>query len=316
MTLRGLVLGAGVLGAMVLGPPARAAGPPLPSSASGKAGVVAPGGSERLLARRAGRDTLVLAVRGRTVLRSRHTAGRWSVAPVTFDGEGTGLSADGRTLVLVRPTRAYPPTRTQLAVLDARQLVVRRRIALDGFFTVDAIAPNGRWLYLIQYAGDDVFDYRVRALDLRTGELAARDIVDPRAPDERMGGLPFTRVIGRDGRWVYTLYGGGAETFIHALDTVGRTAACIDVEGLAPDADLSAVRLRLSEDERQIEVRHRGGLVASLDARPRLPVARKAAIVRAKDERLPWLLVMAGVVVAVVLVAAAGHAVRPASRAG
>src|SRR5215212_8182774 len=84
---------------------ASAAGPPLPSSASGRAGAVAPGGSERLIARRAGENTLVAAVRrgDRLVLRSREIGGRWTVAPVGFDGSTTGLSADGRTLVLARP---------------------------------------------------------------------------------------------------------------------------------------------------------------------------------------------------------------------
>ena len=54
-----------------------------------------------------------------------------------------------------------------------------------------------------------------------------------------MGGLPMTRATGPGGRWVYTLYSGGTETFIHALDTVGATAACIDLEMLPADGDLS-----------------------------------------------------------------------------
>jgi hypothetical protein len=248
---------------------ASAAGPPLPSSASGRAGAVAPGGTERLLTRRAAADTVVIAVRrsdGR-ILRSRRIRGRWSVPAVTLDNGTTGLSADGGTLVLARPTRDYPPASTRLAVLDARELLVRRSIALPGFFTVDAISPDGGWLYLIHYAGDDVFDYRVRALNTRTGRLAARDVVDPRKPDEQMGGLPMTRVMSRDGRWAYTLYGGGDETFIHALDTVGRSAACIDLDMLASDGDLSRVRLRVSADERHIQVRDAGSLVATVDTR-------------------------------------------------
>ena len=99
-------------------------------------------------------------------------------------------------LVLARPERYFPPTDTALAVLDARRLIVRRHISLPGFFTVDAISPDGRWLYLIQYAGENVLDYRVRALDTQTGRLAARDVVDQREPDEQMGGLPMARVIG------------------------------------------------------------------------------------------------------------------------
>ena len=185
---------------------------------------------------------------------------------MTLDNDTTGLWADGGTLAPC--TRAgVPPTSTRLAVLDARQLVVRRRIALPGFFTVDAISPDGRWLYLIQYDGNDVFDYRVRALDTRAGRLAARPVVDPREPGEQMGGLPMTRAMSRDGRWAYTLYGGGEETFIHALDTVGRTAACIDLEMLAPQGDLSRVRLGVSADGRRIHVRDAGRDVATVDAR-------------------------------------------------
>jgi hypothetical protein len=252
-------------------PAAGAAKQPLPSSESGNAGVVAAGGSgtERLLARPAGRDTQVLAVRRGSgeILRSRRIRGRWSVPAVTLHNGTTGLSTDGRTLVLTRPARDFPPATTTLAVLDARQLVVQRTIALRGFFTVDAISPDGRSLYVIQYAGDNVLDYRVRTLDTSTGRLAARDVVDPRKPDEQMGGLPTTRATTRDGRWVYTLYGGGDETFIHALDTVGRTAACIDLGMLPADADLSGVRLHLSPDGRQVAVRDGGELVATVDAR-------------------------------------------------
>ena len=43
---------------------------------------------------------------------------------------------------------------------------------------------------MIEYAGQDPFDYRVRALDLASGRLEPGEIVDPRNPDEQMGGLP------------------------------------------------------------------------------------------------------------------------------
>jgi hypothetical protein len=266
---RRLLGGAGACATLALAPAAHAAGPPLPSPASGAAGAIAPDGSERLLARDAGAGTRVITVRagdGR-VLRSRRIAGRWSVPAVTLDGGTTGLSADGRVLVLARPTRRFPSKATHLAVLDARRLTVRRRITLPGFFTVDAISPDGRRLYLIQYPGGDFLDYRVRALDTRTGRLAARDIVDPRAPGEQMGGLPMTRAMSRDGRWAYTLYGGGPETFIHALDTVGRTAACIDLDMLAPASDLSTVALRMSPDGRRVLLEDAGRRVATVNAR-------------------------------------------------
>ena len=305
---RRLVIGAVLCAACAPAQTAGAAGPPLPSSESGKAGVVAPGGDERLFTRRAGDDTLVTAVRrsDRRVLRSGRIDGHWRVAPATFDGINTGLSADGRVLVLPRPERSFPPTETQLAVVDARELTIRRRISLPGFFTVDAISPDGRWVYLIHYTGQSIVDYRVRALDTVTGRFAARDVVDPREPDEQMGGLPFTRRMSRDGRWAYTLYGGGSEVFIHALDTVGRTAACIDLEMLPPEGDLSGVRLSLSGDGHRLRVRDGGTLVAIVDARtfavrePGEPAATAAPPRRASAQAgdgggFPWLVLLPAV---------------------
>ena len=56
------------------------------------------------------------------------------------------------------------------------------------------------------------------ALDLRTGRLRGEPIMDPREPDEQMGGVPLTRTMSPDMRWVYTLYS-GEHNFVHALDT-------------------------------------------------------------------------------------------------
>jgi hypothetical protein len=269
---------------------------------------------------------MALRRRDRRVLRSRTIAGRWTVAPVTIDGATTGLSADGRTLVLARPESAFPPVSTRLAVLDAAELRVRREIALPGFFTVDAISPDGRWLYVVQYAGEAFLDYRVRALDTRTGRLAPRDVVDPREPDEQMGGLPMTRAMSRDGRWAYTLYSGGEETFIHALDTVGRTAACIDLEMLPPNGDLSGFRLRVNAGGSRVRVLRRwGDLVATVNAhtfavkepgeawpaKAEAPAAaqRPARAGPADDGDFPWwaLLPAAGLCVLVALFARRGR---------
>jgi hypothetical protein len=313
---RSLPAAAACAAALALVPATHAAGPPLPTADSGRAGVVAPGGSERLITRRAGRDTEVTAVRRSdgAVLRARRVRGRWSIPAVTLDGANTGLSADGRTLVLARPTSAFPPAATRLAVLDARELVVRRQIALEGFFTVDAVAPDGATAYLLHYPGENVLDYRVRALDTRSGRLPARDIVDPREPEEQMGGIPMTRAMSHDGRWAYTLYGGGHETFIHALDTVGRTAACIDLEMLPPESDLGGVRLRVSPDGRRVDVRATDRLVATVDARtfavrqPGDPApAPRAAVTPPADDGggFPWaVLLPAAAAAAVALVMA------------
>jgi hypothetical protein len=157
--------------------------------------------------------------------------GTYGVPGVGYGGAGTGLSADGRTLVLENFASAPQARRTRLAVLNGHTLLVRAHISLPGFFTVDAISPTGRWLYLTHYRSfSNISHYEVRAYDLAAGKLLAKPVVDPREPDEKMQGTPMTRAVSAGGRWDYTLYDRGNEApFIHALDTTGRRAFCVDL---------------------------------------------------------------------------------------
>jgi hypothetical protein len=117
-------------------------------------------------------------------------------------------------------------------VIDTRTLRVRRTIALPGDFSFDAISPNGRVMYLIEYLNPrNSTEYAVRAYNMRTHRLYKRPVVDPNESSEGMYGIPVSRVSSRDGRWHYTLYEAREHPFVHALDTVGRTAVCIDIEG-------------------------------------------------------------------------------------
>src|SRR3954451_12423797 len=142
---------------------------------------------------------------------------------VTLGGLPGGLSADGRRLALVRP--AYGPSgagtgHTAFRVLYTGSLKPARTIRLDGTYSFDAISPDGATLYLVEYASpNDPLDYRVRAYDVDAGEFRGGAIVDPDEPDEKMTGQPMSRVYSPDGAWAYTLYAGGREPFIHALDT-------------------------------------------------------------------------------------------------
>src|SRR5919197_1376901 len=78
-------------------------------------------------------------------------AGTFSVPAVAYDGSASGLSADGRTLVLIRPHHGFPRARTTFAVLDPKRLRLRRVLRLRGDFSFDAISPDGALMYLIQY---------------------------------------------------------------------------------------------------------------------------------------------------------------------
>jgi hypothetical protein len=110
---------------------------------------------------------------------------------------------------------------------------------------VDAISPDGRWLYLIHYASSDITRYEVLAYDLPAHRLLTQPVVDPRERDEAMTGIPINRVMSAGGRWAYTLYmRPSGVPFIHALDTTHHQAVCIDLRPLA-NADISSAHLVL-----------------------------------------------------------------------
>src|SRR6186997_3115922 len=77
------------------------------------------------------------------VLASRLLRGRLTITAVAYDGSASGLSSDGRTLVLIAPRRQFPRARTQLAVVDVPRLSRRATIDLRGDFSFDAISPRG-----------------------------------------------------------------------------------------------------------------------------------------------------------------------------
>jgi hypothetical protein len=278
------------------------AGGPMPP-VQGGAGVSAPGGDVNYVAIGVGRSTLVQRVRrsGGAVERYRLVRGDLGVAGVAWDGSTTGLSADGRTLVLANMIGRHIPRRTRIAVFDAARLRPRAKFSLPGYFAVDAISPTARWLYFIRYPSvQDISRYEVRAYDLRARRLLTEPVIDPREPDEEMRGLPLTRATSSDGRWAYTLYdGAGKEPFIHALDTEQRTAACIDLPGLA-GTDVGLMRLALGDDGATLRVEERGEPVTLVDTRsfevsspaaaaqPRQPTRRPVAA--ADDGAVPWVL--------------------------
>jgi hypothetical protein len=203
--------------------------------------------------------------------------GRLSMPAVAYDATPSGLSADGRALVLINPRRGFPRSDTSFAFVDTRTLTIRRRLTLEGDLSFDALSPDARTMYLIRYLSPrDVTRYEVRAYDMRRGRLLEKPIVDPREPAERMSGMPIPRATGPGARWEYTLYEGPEYAFIHALDTERREAFCIDLEGIAngPQGVLGA---RLVLD---------GGTLAVVAGRRRLASVDTSTL-RAKIARRP-----------------------------
>jgi hypothetical protein len=236
-------------------------------------GVEAPeggvGGDVRYVALPDERNTFVERTeRGTgTLLGSRILRGRFEIPVVAYDGSAGGLSADGKTLVLITPRPRFPRAQTRFAVLDAPSLRLRKTMTLRGDYSFDALSPAGRWMYLIHYtAPKDPLQYEVVALDLRTGKLAPEPIVDPREPNEKMNGHPLTRATSADGRWAYTLYEGAEHPFVHALDTTRRDARCIDLHWLMGRKGLWELRFALRAEGRELALRTpRGEAVAVVD---------------------------------------------------
>jgi hypothetical protein len=254
-----------------------AGGPIIPAGAYGGSGVTGPSGLPSsefrylTLDTHDGRSVVEkIATDGGQRVALRSLDGSWALPAVTIGGEASGLSADGSTLVLIQPGYDRRADETRLMALDADRgpgLRAASEIVLDGRFSFDAISPQGDLLYLVQYENPrDPLDYRVRAYDLATHEFRPGSIVDPEEPDEQMTGQPVARESSPDGRWAYTLYGGGDETFIHALDTQDATAACIDLPQFGPRA-LYSLGLAVDASTGNLVVSDRHGPAATVDFR-------------------------------------------------
>ncbi len=232
-------------------------GGPSPGISWGWDGVLARNGHVRYVSLPTARDSVLAIVRVRDgrVLNFRSLRGAFGVPLVAYDGTGGGLSRDGRRLVLARQTFAGS-ARTRFLVLGTRQLQVKATVTLSGVYSYDALSPDASTLYLIQHLpGGNNRRYQVRAYDLRASRLLTRVIVDPKEPDERMSGQPLRRAESADGRWAYTLYTNpGSHPFIHALDTVERTAVCIDLEWHGSQDRLWRLRLVPTRDGEQLRL--------------------------------------------------------------
>jgi hypothetical protein len=226
---------------------ARTAGGPSLGENGGLRGIATSTGFRYVAIQGQNRTVLARISPQQRVAAVRFFRGNFTIAGVAYDGATSGLSADGKTLVLVGPRYSFPRARTSFLILALPGMFVRQAVTLGGDFSFDAVSPDGSMLYFIQYLSRrDPTKYAVRAFDREGGRLVSKPVVDKSEPDEAMRGMPISRAMGRDGRWAYTLYdGGGGTPFVHALDTLGVEAHCIDLAELAGRDDLFTLRLRL-----------------------------------------------------------------------
>jgi hypothetical protein len=226
-----------------------AVGPSVPAL-DGGAGIAATS-DVAYVATLTGSSTRVQArARGRT-LRTLNLHGRWGIQLATLGGTLTGLSPNGRVLVLSDNVQPGGTLRAQsrFAVIGTPTLTLTKTFSLRGDFSVDALSPNGHLLYLIHHLStSDASKYQVQAYDLTTGRLLAGVIADKRQAGWTMAGYPISRATTRDGAWVYTLYRQDDNyPFIHALDTVHHTAVCVGLPAnwTTANAWISTAQLKL-----------------------------------------------------------------------
>jgi hypothetical protein len=288
---------------------ARADGLPVPVDYPTPDGVAAADGVYRYVTLPAGSGTIVerVARDGGRVVASRFLHGSFTVPVVALNGTAGGLSHDGATLVLLRPRTGFPRRSTPLLFLDTHRLEVRGRVTLAGDFSFDAISPDGGSIYLIHYRSKvDPAKYEVRSLDASSGRLRPQPVVDPRERGEQMQGYPLARAVSPDGSWDYTLYGGTGKPFIHALDTAGNTARCVDLPWGPADGDVYSMHLRLGGGGRSLSVVGLKGVSWVMDTstfKVRAPAAQPAAAVHAGENSrgeswLLWLAAACGVALA------------------
>jgi hypothetical protein len=301
MLFRPLLLGFALIALGFCAGTAKADGLPVSGIDVGNTGVTAP--RVRYVTLPLQGNTLLAQVEreGGIVLKRRALRGRFTIPAVALDGSADGLSADGGTLVLIRPRVGFPRAETVFAILGTERLRVRAIVTLRGDYSFDALSPDGSLLYLIEYLSQrDPTRYQVRVYDLGAGRLLRDPVVDPNESADEMRGYPLTRVASADGRWAYTLYdGNGKHPFVHALDTSSRKAHCIDLDALV-GFDLGNVGMSLGARGKTLTVRVGPEPIAVIDTRtfevsePSVAGVEPAPAVSERGGGTRWLLVAAG----------------------
>jgi hypothetical protein len=259
---------------------AAADGLPIPMDGLAVTTTVAPGGEgPRYATVPAGKDTQLLRIDqdGGEVIGTRSIKGDFTIPLVALDGTSAGLSADGTTLALITPRtdfRRFPREETSFLIVDVDSTGRPRppeRLTLRGDFSFDALSPDGRTMYLVEYTSKDYNDYAVREYDLARGRLLEDPVEFSHevAPGE-MRGLPMARTDSPDGRRAYTLYNGGGrardEAFVHILDTVDGLSHCIELPDVS-GREAWTVQLELAPGGGALNVQRGRRVLASMDTK-------------------------------------------------
>jgi outer membrane protein assembly factor BamB len=171
-------------------------------------------------------------------------------------------SQNGGMVALGRPGdgTGYPVGRssTTLVIIDEDGSDART-IHLRGNYEPEAFSTDGGSLFVIQYLPPlNPTSYRVRRLDLSTGEVGGVYTVDAEL-QEAMQGTARIQAASPDGNRLYTLYSlkgadGVMRAFIHVLSLDEEWAHCVDLPEGFGAASEKAVALSVAPDGKRLYV--------------------------------------------------------------
>jgi hypothetical protein len=165
---------------------------------------------------------------GRTIAQATIPRG-YALPSLGYQGPTAGLSPNGQWLTLTDNGSAMTGKLVTTFLVGSSSLSSSfKAVHVDGDFSFDAVSDTGQSLYLIQRMGDPNH-YQVRLLDVASGTLVERPIVDKREPGEPMNGIRGDSVADAQGAYVFTVYAREAGPFIHALPLDQPFAWCIDL---------------------------------------------------------------------------------------
>jgi hypothetical protein len=201
--------------------------------------------------------------------------------PVASGLRAVVASADGRFVALAdSPSRVgegvLPPGRSRSVVVVAPASPAGgqvRSLALDGNVLPEGFSTDHSRLFVIEFLPATHPDrYRVRSLDIATGELGPVFTYDKSVDTELMQGLSRTQVFsgtGTYGAMLYTLYsragGGAGYDDVHALSLDGGLVHCTDLPASFRIGSGGGA-IAVSPDGRRVYVASAGGEVAEIDA--------------------------------------------------
>jgi hypothetical protein len=196
------------------------------------------------------------------------------------------VASQGGRLVALGPRGAlggYAGGRTSTTLTIVGRDEEPKTLELDGNFEPEAFSTDGDSLFVVEYLPPrNPTSYRVRRLDLLTGEVGGVYTVDAEL-QEAMRGTARVQTASPDGGRLYTLYtlqdaDGTAHAFVHVLSLDEEWAHCVDLPPAFGTANERSIALSVSPDGKLLHVADVStGTVAEVDT-TELSVTRSAQV--------------------------------------